>query len=83
MAGYAMVQDELCAAYLGADIAQLDTQSDADLDVVISARFAAAVDRDVDPHDDAAYLRAVLVRSAREGFRAGRLAPRRITPFAI
>ena len=83
MAGYAMVQDELCAAYLGADIAQLDALSDAQLDVVISARFAAAVDRNVDPHDDAAYLRAILVRTGRDGFRAGRLTPLRIKPFGI
>ncbi|UGS38508.1 hypothetical protein [Capillimicrobium parvum] len=83
MAIYTMVQDELHAAYLGADLARLDGLPDADLAQEISARLDAAVSRNVDPHDDPSYLRAVLVQNGRNAFRAGRLVPLRIKPFAI
>jgi hypothetical protein len=83
MASYRMIQDELDAAYRGVDLAELDQLPDAELRQQISVRFDAAVSRDVDPHDDPSYLRAVLVQSGRHAFRAGRLVPLRIKPFAI
>lgn len=83
MASYTMVRDELAAAYLGADLARLDQLPDAKLAQEISGRFDAAVSRNVDPHDDPIYLRALLAQHGRNAFEAGRLVPLRIKPFAI
>jgi hypothetical protein len=83
MTTYTIARDELDVAYLGADLAHLDTLPDGALAQEISARFDAAVDRDLDPHDDPRYLRALLVQTGRHGFRAGQLMPLRIRPFGI
>jgi hypothetical protein len=80
---YRLVQDELDAAHLGADLAHLDTLDNATLAQVAEQRFDAAVERGIDPHDDPSYLRAALVRTARDAFHEGRLVPLRIRPFAI
>ncbi len=80
---YRIVRDELQAAHLGADLACLDRLDNAALSEEVNRRFDAAVERGVDPHEDASYLRAALVRTAREAFHEGRLVPLRIRPFAI
>lgn len=80
---YRIVQDELDAAHLGADLAWLDKLDNAALAQETGRRFDAAVDRGIDPHEEASYLRAALVRTAREAYHEGRLVPLRIRPFAI
>lgn len=80
---YRIVQDELDAAHLGADLARLDQLDNAALVEEADRRFDAAVERGVDPHEDASYLRAALVQAARDAFHEGRLVPLRIRPFAI
>lgn len=80
---YRIAGNKQDAAYLGADLAWLDHLDNATLAQEADRRFDAAVERGVDPYEDASYLRAALVRTAREAFHEGRLVPLRIRPFAI
>lgn len=80
---YRIVKDDLDAAHLGADLAHLDQLDNAALAKEADRRFDDAVERGADPHEDASYLRAALVRTARDAHHEGRLVPLRIRPFAL